>query len=97
MRCYRPGRSASGTTLATIGGGALAVTTTTSESGVPVWLITTHLKSKLLTYPGGRFFPHNEDERARYGDYALARRGGEAVAFASPSPKPSLGTATRTP
>lgn len=40
-----------------------------------------HLKSKLLTYPGDRFFPHNEDEHARYGAYALARRGGEAAAL----------------
>ena len=68
-----------GTTLGTMGRGALAVTITT-ESGVPVRLITTHLKSKLLTYPGGRFFPHNEDERARHGAYALGRRSGEAVA-----------------
>jgi hypothetical protein len=31
-----------------------------------VRLITTHLKSKLLTFPGGRYIPHDEGERARY-------------------------------
>lgn len=63
-----------------MGRGALAVTVTT-DAGVPVRLITAHLKSKLLTYPGGRFFPHNEDERARYAAYALARHGAEAAAL----------------
>lgn len=38
-----------------------------------------HLKSKLLTYPGGRFFPRDEGERARYGAYALYRRAAEAA------------------
>ena len=38
-----------------------------------------HLKSKLLTYPGGRFAPHDEDQRARFGAYALYRRAAEAV------------------
>jgi endonuclease/exonuclease/phosphatase family metal-dependent hydrolase len=67
-----------GTTLATMGRGGLAVTVIT-DAGLTVRLITAHLKSKLLTFPGGRFFPHNENERARYGAYALARRGGEAA------------------
>ena len=69
-----------GTTLATMGRGGLAVTVTT-DADLTVRPITAHLKSKLLTYPGGRFFPHNEDERARYAAYALARRGGEAAAL----------------
>jgi endonuclease/exonuclease/phosphatase family metal-dependent hydrolase len=42
-------------------------------------LVTCHLKSKLLSFPGGRFNPRDEGERARYGAYALHRRTGEAV------------------
>jgi hypothetical protein len=42
-------------------------------------LITTHLKSKLLSYPDGRFTPRNEDERARYAGYALSLRAAEAI------------------
>jgi endonuclease/exonuclease/phosphatase family metal-dependent hydrolase len=66
------------TRLGQMGRGALAVTVT-SDAGIPVRLITTHLKSKLLTFPGGRFTPHDEDERARYAGYALARRAAEAA------------------
>jgi hypothetical protein len=51
------------TTLGTTGRGALTVTVTT-DAGLAVRLITAHLKSKQLTFAGGRFFPHNEDERA---------------------------------
>lgn len=40
-----------------------------------------HLKSKLLSYPGGRFQPRDEGERARYGAYALYRRAAEATAL----------------
>jgi endonuclease/exonuclease/phosphatase family metal-dependent hydrolase len=50
-----------------------------SESGRSVQLVTAHLKSKLLTFPGGRFVPHDEDERARFAAYALFRRAGEAA------------------
>jgi endonuclease/exonuclease/phosphatase family metal-dependent hydrolase len=42
-------------------------------------LVSTHLKSKLLTFPGGRFSPRDEDERARYGVYALHRRAAESA------------------
>ncbi len=42
-------------------------------------LVVCHLKSKLLSVPGGRFAPRDEGERARYGAYALQRRGAEAV------------------
>ena len=42
-------------------------------------LVTVHLKSKLLTYPGGRFAPDDEDQRARFGAYALYRRAAEAA------------------
>jgi endonuclease/exonuclease/phosphatase family metal-dependent hydrolase len=69
-----------GATLDKLGRGALAVTVT-SDNGTPVRLFTTHLKSKLLTFPGGRFAPRDEDERARYGAYALARRAAEATAL----------------
>lgn len=62
-----------GSTVSAAGRGFLAV-----RSG-SVTLAVAHLKSKLLTYPGNRFFPHDEGERARYGAYALYRRAAEAV------------------
>lgn len=67
-----------GGTLAVMGRGAVAITVQ-SDSGDQVRLVTTHLKSKLLTFPGGRFQPHNEDERARFAAYALYRRAAEAT------------------
>lgn len=48
--------------------------------GISIDVISTHLKSKLLTYPGGRFSPRDEGERARYAVYALHRRAAEASA-----------------
>jgi hypothetical protein len=60
-----------------MGRGALHVRTTVG--GLELDLVTAHLKSKLLTYPNGRFSPLNEDERARYGAYALYRRTMEAA------------------
>jgi hypothetical protein len=51
-----------GTTLGQMGRGAVAITVTI-DAGIPVRLITTHLKSKLLTFPGGRFNPHPWDRR----------------------------------
>lgn len=42
-------------------------------------LITAHLKFKLLTFPRGRFFPRNEEERAQVAGIALMRRMAEAV------------------
>jgi endonuclease/exonuclease/phosphatase family metal-dependent hydrolase len=66
-----------GTTLARMGRGALQVHVDTAGG---VRLVTCHLKSKLLTYPDGRRFPKNEDERARGAGYALLRRAAEAVA-----------------
>lgn len=47
--------------------------------GRSVDLISCHLKSKLLTFPGGRFSTDDEGERARFGAYALNRRSAEAV------------------
>jgi len=55
-----------------MGRGALHVQI--EPAGTTVDLITTHLKSKLLSYPNGRFNPRNEGERARYGGYALNLR-----------------------
>lgn len=69
-----------GTTLTQLGRGALAVTHTTG-AGNTVRALTAHLKSKLLTFPGGRFDTTDETERARYGVYALDRRAAEAAAI----------------
>jgi hypothetical protein len=60
-----------------MGRGALRVRVT--ADGRDVDLITAHLKSKLLTFPGERFEPRDEDERARFAGYALYRRASEAV------------------
>jgi endonuclease/exonuclease/phosphatase family metal-dependent hydrolase len=60
-----------------MGRGALRVRVT--KEGLTVDLITAHLKSKLLTFPGGRFTPHNEGERAQVAGIALMRRMAEAV------------------
>jgi endonuclease/exonuclease/phosphatase family metal-dependent hydrolase len=42
-------------------------------------LVTCHLKSKLLTFPGSRFNTNDEAERARFAAFALNRRAAEAV------------------
>ncbi|MET8688712.1 endonuclease/exonuclease/phosphatase family protein [Streptomyces sp. NPDC004732] len=68
----------SGRTTARAGRGILAVTVSTRAFFFDA--VVCHLKSKLLTYPGGRFFPRDEGERARYGAYALYRRAAEATA-----------------
>jgi endonuclease/exonuclease/phosphatase family metal-dependent hydrolase len=67
-----------GAPLGVMGRGAVAITVL-SDAGDPVRLVTTHLKSKLLSFPVGRFEPHDEDERARYAAYALYRRAAEAA------------------
>ncbi|MER5432802.1 endonuclease/exonuclease/phosphatase family protein [Streptomyces sp. NPDC002588] len=69
----------SGAVVDGAGRGFLAVETE-SEAG-PLRVAVAHLKSKLLSYPGDRFFPHDEGERARYGAYALYRRAAEATAL----------------
>ncbi len=61
-----------------MGRGAVAITLTPG-AGEAVQFLTAHLKSKLLTFPGGRFQPTDEDERARFGAYALYRRTAEAA------------------
>ena len=68
-----------GRTAARMGRGALRVRVR-GERG-PVDVVTAHLKSKLLSYPGGRFSPRDEGERARAGAYALFRRAAEAAAL----------------
>jgi endonuclease/exonuclease/phosphatase family metal-dependent hydrolase len=62
-----------------LGRGALAVTVEPT-AGFALTLITCHLKSKLLSFPNGRFQAKDEGERARYGAYALNRRAAEAAA-----------------
>lgn len=52
------------TALTAMGRGALHIRVTTS-SNVAVDVVSLHLKSKLITYPGGRFTPRDEAERAR--------------------------------
>jgi endonuclease/exonuclease/phosphatase family metal-dependent hydrolase len=68
----------SGASLNVMGRGAVVISIQL-DSGDSVRLVTTHLKSKLLTFPGGRFEPRDEDERARFAAYALYRRAAETV------------------
>jgi endonuclease/exonuclease/phosphatase family metal-dependent hydrolase len=75
-----------------LGRGALLVTV--QAGGGPIRLLTTHLKSKLVTYPGGRFSPHDENERARGTGLALVRRGAEAVALRVEANKLQTGNET---
>ena len=67
-----------GAPLTRMGRGALRVRV--SAGGSDLDLVSVHLKSKLLSFPGGRFQPHDEGERARYAAYALLRRAAEAAA-----------------
>lgn len=60
-----------------MGRGALQVTV--SADGQDLTVVTAHWKSKLLTFPGDRHTPRDEDERARFGAYALDLRAAEAV------------------
>jgi len=46
---------------------------------IDIDLVAAHFKSKLLTFPNGRFNPLDAGERARFGAYALYRRAAEAV------------------
>ena len=60
-----------------MGRGALRVTVKVGTVAVEV--VTAHLKSKLLTYPSGRFSPTDENQRARFAAYAIYRRSAEAT------------------
>ena len=74
---------ADGGVLNTMGRGALETLLDLSElNGAHgrLRLVTAHLKSKLLTFPGGRRFPRDEDERACGAGFALMRRSAEATA-----------------
>lgn len=68
-----------GEAVSATGRGLLAVEADTRIG--PLRVAVAHLKSKLLSYPGGRFQPRDEGERARYGAYALYRRAAEATAL----------------
>ena len=65
------------TTINTLGRPGLRIRV--RAGGRTLDLVSVHLKSKLLTFPDGRFSPHDEDERARYAVYALHRRAAEAA------------------
>ena len=65
-----------GGVLTRMGRGALQVTATVG--GIPITLINCHLKSKLLSFPNGRFAPRNEDERARYWRLRAEPAGGRS-------------------
>ncbi len=64
-------------TMNQMGRAALGVTVRANDRDVHI--VTAHLKSKLLTFPGGRFAPIDEDERARFSSYALYRRASEST------------------
>lgn len=69
-----------GTALDSMGRPALRVRVLAgSDPQGLVDVVSVHLKSKLLSYPGGRFSPRDEDERARYAVYALHRRAAESA------------------
>ena len=70
-----------GTTITVTRRGVLRARVT--GDGRAVDLVTCHLKSKLLTFPGERFSPRDEGERARFGAYALYQRAAEAVTVRS--------------
>lgn len=68
-----------GTTITAMGRPALKANITLGSTTVTV--ISAHLKSKLLSFPGGRFTPKDEGQRARFAFYALSRRAGESTAL----------------
>ena len=68
-----------GNVLTAMGRGALE-TVLTLEPTRRLRVVTGHLKSKILSFPGNRRYPLDEDERARGAGYALLRRAAEAVA-----------------
>ena len=70
-----------GIDLTRMGRGALAIEVRKGQERIR--LVTAHLKSKLVTYPGGRFAPLDEHERVRGTALALLRRGAEAAALRS--------------
>jgi endonuclease/exonuclease/phosphatase family metal-dependent hydrolase len=71
---------AQGDAIRHMGRGALKATVILAQ-GLLINVLTTHLKSKLITYAGGRRYPLDEDERARETAAALIRRTAESVAL----------------
>ncbi|PBC67545.1 endonuclease/exonuclease/phosphatase family protein [Streptomyces sp. TLI_235] len=67
-----------GTTIHEMGRGGLSVRVEPNP-GSSLHVAVCHLKSKLLTFPGGQHSTHDEGLRARFAAYALFRRGAEAV------------------
>jgi len=76
--------------------GFLQITATVPGIGA-VQFVTAHLKSKLLTYPNGRFQTRDEDERARFGASALYKRAAEATSLRVHMTAVLAGTGTTTP
>jgi endonuclease/exonuclease/phosphatase family metal-dependent hydrolase len=70
---------ADGNVLTAMGRGALE-TVLALGSTHRLRVVTAHLKSKILSFPGDRRYPLDENERARGAGYALLRRAAEAVA-----------------
>jgi endonuclease/exonuclease/phosphatase family metal-dependent hydrolase len=67
-----------GQELTRMGRGAVRVRVT--KAGFSCQLIAVHLKSKLLTFPGGAFSTNDETLRAKVAGLALMRRTAEAAA-----------------
>jgi predicted extracellular nuclease len=68
-------------TMSQMGRPALQVTVRANNRDVHI--VCAHMKSKLLTFPGGSFSPVDEDQRARFAAYALYRRASEATTLRS--------------
>jgi endonuclease/exonuclease/phosphatase family metal-dependent hydrolase len=68
-----------GHTLDKLGRPGLRARVDVDVDGTSLEIVTAHLKSKLLSFPSGRFAPRDEDERARFAVYALHRRAAEAA------------------
>ncbi|GAB3434751.1 endonuclease/exonuclease/phosphatase family protein [Flindersiella endophytica] len=75
-RPLRPIQVSDDSTVDRMGRGALHVRVLAGGQRLDVMVC--HLKSKLISYPGGRFQPKDEGERGRYAVYALGRRAAEA-------------------
>lgn len=76
----RPVQVGDGPTDEAVGMGRGALHIHLDDLGGHPWdLVTVHLKSKLLSFPGGRFNPTDENERARFAAYAQYRRAAEAA------------------
>jgi hypothetical protein len=67
-----------GTVMARMGRGVVRMGVQTAAGVLHV--VSCHLKSKPITYPGGLFQPVDEGQRSCYTAYALDRRAAEATA-----------------